>query len=214
MLIGCAPLVQSCDFDNDRSMQRGVTGPRCEVGAIRQTLAAPAGKAVVLGCGLTRAGTRVQIYSFRDAGGPCLNIAGLPGGTRACGRAPSERVPAARNVIGGGVIVRRSPAGPLELYGETAPNVRRVLLTYRMPSTRPHQREATLVRVTHRTALNRARISHPFGYFVGAIPPRAIRVAAIALDGAGDPLGRLGFDRLGRSTRPNTVFIASENYGL
>jgi hypothetical protein len=163
----------------------------------------------VLGCGRTPAGTTVQLYSFRDAGGPCLNIAGLPGGTRACGRAPNERVPAAREAIGGGAIVRRPAGVELELYGETAANVRRVLLRYRLPQGRPGQRPATLIPVRDRAALRAARIRKPFGYFVGAVPPRAGQVSAVALDTSGKVLGQLGFDRLARDMHP-TVFIAVE----
>jgi len=163
---------------------------------------------VVLGRAVTPAGTAIELYSFRDAAGPCLNLAGLPGGTRACGRAPSERVPPARRALGGGAIVRRSAGAPLELYGEARSNVRRVVLRYRLPQGGPGEREAILIRVTDRAALKAARIRRPFGYFVGAVPPRARRVTAVALDGSGDPAGRLGFDRIARSMHP-TVFIAN-----
>jgi len=211
LLFSCGPLAAGCDSDEHGPVEPRATGLRCEGGAVRESPAAPSGQAIVLGCGRTRAGTRFQLYSFRDAGGPCLNIVGLPGGTRACGRAPSERVPATTKAIGGGVIVRKSPHARLELYGETASNVRRVLLRYRLSHGRPDHRPATLVRVIDRTALDKARISEPFGYFVGAVPPRAAGVSALALDGAGEPLGRLGFDRLAGGTHPNTVFIASKD---
>lgn len=161
------------------------------------------------GLGRTRAGTTLQLYSFRDAGGPCLNIAGLPRGTRASGRAPSERVPPARDAIGGGAIVRRSAGARLELYGETAPNVRRVLVRYRVSHGRPVQRPATLIRARDRAALSAARIREPFGYFVGAVPARPGQVSALALDGSGVVLGRLGFDRFAGDMHP-TVFIAGE----
>lgn len=57
--------------------------------------------------------------------GPCLRIAGLPGGIRGCGRAPSERAPEAKQAIGGPQTVRRSGTHRLELYGETTARVRR-----------------------------------------------------------------------------------------
>jgi hypothetical protein len=163
-------------------------------------------RAIVLGCGRTAAGRAIELYAFTDAGGPCLNIAGLPGGTRACGRAPSERVPAARGAIGGGLIVRRSGGAPLEVYGETAPSVRRVLLRYRAPQGRPSQKQATLIRATASAALSASGVREPFGYFVGAVPRRAVRVFAVALDASGEELGRFGFDRLARGMHP-TVFI-------
>jgi hypothetical protein len=150
----------------------------------------------------------LQLFSFHDAGGPCLNIAGLPGGTRACGRAPSERLPPVPAAIGGGAIVRRSAGAALELYGETAPDVRRVVLRYRLPRIGPGETTATLIRVRDRAALRAAGIRAPFGYFVGVVRPRARRVSAVALDASGEPLGRLGFDRLIRSMHP-TVFIAT-----
>jgi hypothetical protein len=161
----------------------------------------------VLGCGRTRAGVALELSSFRDDAGPCLTIAGLPGGTRACGRAPSERVPPARDAIDGGAIVRRSARAPLELYGETAPSVRRVLLRYRLPHGRRASRPATLIRAIDRDGLSAAGIRRPFGYFVGAVPPRARHVSAVALDSSGELLGQLGFDRLARDMDP-TVFIA------
>ena len=164
----------------------------------------------MLGCGRNRAGAALQLFSFRDDGGPCLNIAGLPGGTRACGRAPSERVPPARGAIGGGAIVRRSASAQLELYGETAPNVRRVILRYRLPHGRAGERPAALIRVIDRAALTAAGIRKPFGYFVGAVPPRAAQISAVALDASGDLLGRLGFDRLARDLHP-TGFIVKRD---
>jgi hypothetical protein len=186
----------------------GIDEPPCEVGAERSSPGAPGReREIVLGCGRTPDGTVVQLSSSLDAGGPCLSITGLPGGTRACGRAPSERVPPAREAIGGGAIVRRTTGAQLELYGETAATVRRVLLRYRLPSGGPGERPATLIRARDPVALTAARIGEPFGYFVGAVPPRAVRVSAVALDRSGRVLGRLGFDRLARDMPP-TVFIA------
>jgi hypothetical protein len=181
--------------------------PRCQVGGPPADPAAQGRRAIVLGCGRNTAGRTIELYAFRDAGGPCLNIAGLPGGTRACGRAPSERVPPAKGAIGGGRIVRRPGDAPLEVYGETGQSVRRVLVRYRAPQGRPSQKPATLIRATDTAALSASGIREPFGYFVGAVPRRAVRVFALALDASGEVLGRLGFDRLARGVHP-TVFIA------
>ena len=208
-----ALLAGGCDpSDEEPAETRGV-GPgggarRCEVGAERTARGAPAGRrAIVLGCGRTRDRIALQLVSFRDDGGPCLTIAGLPGGTRACGRAPSERVPPARDAIGGGAIVRRSGRAQLELYGETAPGVSRVVMRYRRPDDQSVQRPTTLIRAENRAALRAAGIGEPFGYFVGVVPARARHVTAIAVDRSGEVLGSLGFDRLVRSMHP-TVLIA------
>jgi hypothetical protein len=183
---------------------------RCEVGGPPADPGAQGRKgATVLGCGRTTAGRAIELYAFRDAGGPCLNIAGLPGGTRACGRAPSERVPPARGAIGGGLIVRGSGGAPLEVYGETAPSARRVLLRYRAPQGRPRHKPATLIRATDTAALSASGVREPFGYFIGAVPRRAVGVFAVALDASGEVLGRFGFDRLLRGMHP-TVFIARD----
>jgi hypothetical protein len=164
---------------------------------------------VLLGCARTPAGTMVRLYAIRQGGGPCLVIDGLPGGARGCGRAPSERVPPRTGAIADGAIVRRTPRAKLELYGETAATVRRVVLRYRVRGGRPRERPATLIRAEHSGSLRAARIREPFGYFLGAVPPRARKVFAVALDEAGEELGRLGFDRLARSMSP-TAFIAAE----
>lgn len=182
----------------------------CEVGTERAGNGVPAGqRAIVLGCGRSRAGSALRLFSIKDEAGPCLGISGLPGGTRMCGRPPSEVVPPARDAIGGGAIVRRSAGAQLELYGETAPNVRRVLARYRLPHGRLGSRRATLIRVSDRAALRAAGIQRPFGYFVGAVPARARHVSAVALDASGKVLGHLGFDRLARDMHP-TVFIGLE----
>src|SRR5688572_4179697 len=78
--------------------------PSCEAGAQVHRLGM---RSVTLACGETAAGRELRLYSFQDAGGPCVVLAGLPGGTRGCGRAPSERVPASSAAIGGPAIVRR-----------------------------------------------------------------------------------------------------------
>ena len=188
-----------------------VEDPVCEVGTQRTDNGVPAGKrAIVLGCGRSRSGAALELLSFRDDGGPCVGIAGLPGGTRMCGRAPSERVPPARDAISGGAIVRRSAGAQLELYGETAPTVRRVLTRYRLPHGRSGERRATLIRVSDRAALRAAGIRKPFGYFVGAVPARSRQVSAVALAASGEVLGRLAFDRLARDMHP-TVFIGVED---
>ncbi len=161
---------------------------------------------MVLGCAR---GATLRLYAFRQAGGPCLVVDGLPGGPRACGRAPGERVPAAAGAIGGPAIVRRSPDAELELYGETSAAVRRVVLRYRLPAGRRGRRRATLIRADDAVALRAARIREPFGYFAGSVPPRARDVMAVALDASGEELGRLAFDRIARDMHP-TVFIAGE----
>jgi hypothetical protein len=207
------PFASGCDSgDRDPAASRvgapAVPEP-CGVGVERESLrVAFGGDVILLGCGRARGGTVVKIYSFRDAGGPCIVIEGLPGGARACGRAPSERVPAVRAAIGGPVIVRRSPNAALELYGETAPRTRRVLLRYRLPNGQPGERPALLIRASDPAALRAAGIRQPFGYFIGAVPPHARRVSAVALGRDGQALGRLEFDRLARGMHP-TVFIAA-----
>ena len=162
----------------------------------------------MLACGRVGGGTAVELFSFRDAARPCINIAGLSGGTRACGRAPSEQVPPAHMAIGGPVFVQRSPGAKLELYGETAPNVRRVVLRYRLSGRGVGLRPATLIRVTDDEALRAAGIRSPFGYFVGFVPPRATDISAEAHARRGDVLGRLDFDGVVRSLQP-TAFVAT-----
>ena len=204
-------IAAGCDPNEGTSPAKPRTQtPRCPVGSERADPHLPAGEsAIVLGCGRTPSGRRVEIYSFRDAGGPCLNIAGLPGGPRACGSAPSERVPPSRAAIAGEAIVRRSPTARLELYGETAPSVRRVVLRYRLPGGRAGERSATLIRMTNKVALTAARIRKPFGYFVGSVPSRAKEIVAEGRESTGEPLGRFSFDPIVRSMHP-TVFIVRE----
>jgi hypothetical protein len=93
------------------------------------------------------------------------------------------------------------------LYGETTQDVRHVVLIYRLPHGRQGRRPATLIRVRDPAALRAAGIRRPFGYFVGAVPPHARHVWAVAHGSSGEVLGRLGFDRLARGMHP-TVFIA------
>lgn len=161
-----------------------------------------------MGCGLTRHGEAVELFAIRDAGGPCLMIAGLPGGTRGCGRAPSERVPPGRTSIDGPAIVRRFKGAPLELYGETQPNVRRVIVRYRHRERGLGQRNATLIRATDRAALRQAGVREPFGYFVGTLPPSATKAIAEARDESDRVLDRLRYDGLLRGMHP-TVFIST-----
>lgn len=186
--------------------RENLAGPRgCEVGDRR---AVGRGPEVVIGCGRAL-GEPVRILAFRDAGGPCLLIAGLRGGTRGCGRAPSERVPAATEAIGGPAIVRRSPDRPLELYGETTADVRRVVLRYRRNGRDARRREAALIEMRNPAALRAAGIRESFGYFVGSVPPGATNVSAEALAASGAVLDRFRFGRLAREMHP-TVFIASK----
>ena len=165
-------------------------------------------RSVTLACGETAAGRALRLYSFRDAGGPCVRLAGLPGGTRGCGRAPSEWVPPSSAAIGGPAIVRRFAAAPLELYGETAPEVHHVVLRYRLPRGGSGRRTAVLIRVSDRAALAAAGIRQPFGYFVGMVPATARQVVAEARGRSGAVLGRFAFDRLAAGMHP-TVFIVS-----
>ncbi len=162
-----------------------------------------------MGCGETDSGQEVQLYSVRDAGGPCIYIAGLPGGTRGCARAPRERVPPFRAAIGGPAIVRRPSRAPLELYGETAPAVDLLVLRYQLPDGDRARRPATLIRISDRSALRAAGIRRPFGYFVGTVPRQAKQVVAEARGGSGEVLGRFVFDRLAAGMHP-TVFIANK----
>lgn len=164
-------------------------------------------RSVILGCAETRGGHELRLYAWGDAAGPCLYLAGLPGGTRGCGRAPSERLPPSGAAIGGPAIARRPAGAPLELYGETGPAVHRVVLRYRLREKRRGRREAVLIRVRARAALAAAGIRRPFGYFVGMVPRKARQVVAEAQDHSGGTLGRLEFDRIVSSMHP-TVFIA------
>ncbi len=213
-LLGSMALVVGCESgdraaSNPRDRATTAEEPPCDVGAERKRAGIGSGRpAVIIGCGQTSTGREVQLYSWKDTGGPCIFIAGLPGGTRACGRAPSERVPPARAAIGGSAIVRRSPGAPLELYGETAPDVGRVMLRYRPPGGPRAQSQATLIRIDDRSALRTAGISQPFGYFVGTVPPRAKQVVAVAYDRSRKGLGSFTFDRLAAGMHP-TVFIAT-----
>ncbi len=211
-LLASAVFAAGCDSGepvasgpSDKAKDPGGLG--CGVTPEQKRADVPARPAVLVGCSRKSGGRDVRLYSLRDAGGPCIYIAGLPGGTRGCGRAPSERVPPIRAAMGGAVALRRSPDAPLEVYGETAPEVRRVVVRYRLPQAGLEQRRATLVRVSDRTALRAAGISQPFGYFVGAVPARAKQVLAEARGRSGAVLGRLAFDRLAGPTNPN-VFIA------
>jgi len=194
----------------DRTGTAGERTRRCEVGGGRSRLGITAGmRATVLGCAVTRHGVALELFATRDASGagPCLRIAGLRGGTRGCGRAPSERVPPARAPIGGPATVRRSKGARIELYGETPSSVRRVVLRYRLPDKRSEQSSATLIRAIDKAALKRAGIRKPFGYFIGWVPPLATNISADARGAWGDVLGRLNFDPLVRAMHP-TVFIA------
>lgn len=184
--------------------------PPCDVGAKRFRPGTSSGqRSVIVGCGETEGGQEVQLYSFRDAGGPCIYIAGLPGGTRGCGRAPSERVPPFRAAIGGPAIVRRPSAAPLELYGETSPAVDSLLLRYQLSDRGRARRPAVLIRISDRSALRAAGIRRPFGYFVGMVPRQAKQVVAEARGRSGEVLGRFAFDRLAARMHP-TVFIANK----
>ena len=185
--------------------------PRCRVGSERPGPAAFAPeRGIVLACGRTTGGSQIELYALAgDHGVACINIAGLPGGTRACGVAPSDRVPRPRTHLIGDAVVQRSPGAPLELYGAAAPDVQSVVLRFQSPRRRPGQRAATLIRARDRGALKAARIERPFGYFLGSVPDGAEQIWADARDGAGRVVGRFDFDPL-RSMHP-TVFIAEKD---
>jgi hypothetical protein len=161
-------------------------------------------QAVVLGRVDGPSGATLRLSSVRDAGGPCLMIDGLPGGTRGCGRVPGERVPPARGPIGGAAIVRSG--GRIELYGETAPRVRGVRVCFRRGRGLRECRSASLIHARDRGALAAAGIRRPFGYFVGFVARRAKGIYAAALDRCGHVLGRIDFDRVVRGMHP-TVFM-------
>lgn len=191
----------------------GIVGPliSAAIGCAAAAVALLAGgglreRAVVLARADAPGGATLRLSSVRDAGGPCLMIDGLPGGTRGCGRAPGERVPAERGPIGGAAIVRRAAGARIELYGETAPDVRSVRVCFRGGRGRRECRAASLMRARDRQALAAAGIRRPFGYFVGFAPSRAKGIYGAALGECGRVLGRVDFDRLVRGMHP-TVFI-------
>jgi len=152
-------------------------------------------------------GGRLELHASPDAGGPCIVIRGLPGGPRACGRAPSERVPQEHRSISPGPIVRRSARSPVELYGETGPRVAQVIIRYAGGRRRERIVYATLARATDRRALSAARIRQPFGYFVATVPGTVRRAWADARTGSGEPLGSADFSKQLADGHPTTVFL-------
>jgi hypothetical protein len=154
-------------------------------------------------------GGRLTLDTLRDdsGAGPCLVIHGLPGGPRACARAPSERVPAVRRPVSAGPIVRATRRAPVELYGETGPRVRQVVVRYTGPWRGERMVYATLLRAHDRFALALARIRRPFGVFYARIPPTARRAWADALTGQGHRLGTADFSRMLRAPGPSVSFL-------
>jgi hypothetical protein len=152
-------------------------------------------------------GGRLALHVRHDAGGPCIVIRGLPGGPRACGRAPSERVPEVRRAISAGPIVRRSAGGPVELYGETSARVTDVVIRYTGATHRERMVHATLARATARHALEAAGIRRPFGYFVATVPGTTRQARAEARAASGQVLAGADFSRLLADGRPTTVFL-------
>jgi hypothetical protein len=152
-------------------------------------------------------GGRLELRVREDAGGPCIVIRGLPGGPRACGRAPSERVPEVRRPISAGPIVRPSAGSAVELYGETGPRVAHVSIRYTGPRGCERTVHATLARATDRRSLSVARIRRPFGYFVATVPGSARRAWADARTRSGRLLGSADFSKRLADKRPTTVFI-------
>lgn len=135
-------------------------------------------------------GGRLILDSRPDGSGagPCLAIRGLPGGPRGCARAPSERVPSVRRAISASAIVRAARRGPVELWGETGPRVREVIVRYAGPWRRERAVRATLLQARDPWALAANGIRRPFGVFHARIPGKA-RVAR-ADASAGPPAGR------------------------
>jgi hypothetical protein len=155
-------------------------------------------------------GGRLTLHSVRDAAGPCLVIRGLPGGPRACARAPSERVPAVHRPVSRGPIVRLSRHSPAELYGETGPGVDRVIVRYGVPGRSGQTVRAMLLRARDPLRLAFARIRRPFGVYYARIPGQARRAHAVALDSRGRRLGSADFSKLLRSRGP---FVALLQHG-
>src|SRR5215207_5460553 len=117
-------------------------------------------------------GGRLELHASPDAGGPCILIRGLPGGPRACGRAPSERVPQEHRSISPGPIVRRSARSPVELYGETGPRLAQVIIRYAGGRRRERIVYATLARAAwQRRLLEAARRRTPYDGLPTAGPP-------------------------------------------
>jgi hypothetical protein len=152
-------------------------------------------------------GGRLELHAVQDAGGPCIVIRGLAGGPRACGRAPSERVPAVHRPVSAGPIVRRSADSPVELYGETGPRVTQVIVRYTGSGRRERTVRATLARATDPRSLAAARIRRPFGYFVATVPGTTRRAWADARSASGHLLGTADFSRLLADRHPTTVFL-------
>jgi hypothetical protein len=152
-------------------------------------------------------GGQLELHVRQDAGGPCIVIRGLAGGPRACGRAPSERLPEVRRAISAGPIVRRSKGSPIELYGETGPRVAGVIIRYVSPRERERTVHATLARVTDRRALAAGQIRRPFGYFVGTVPGGVRSASAAARSASGEPLGTADFSPLIADGLATTVFL-------
>jgi hypothetical protein len=155
-------------------------------------------------------GGQLELHVRQDAGGPCIVIRGLAGGPRACGRAPSERLPEVRRAISAGPIVRRSEGSPIELYGETGAHVAGVIIRYVSPRERERTVHATLARVTDRRALAAAQIRRPFGYFVATVPGGVRHASAEARSSSGELLGSADFSTLLADGLATTVFLERE----
>ncbi len=153
-------------------------------------------------------GRELELHVRQDAAGPCIVIRGLRGGPRACGRAPSERLPEVHRPVSAGPIVRRSENSPVELYGETGPRVATVTIRYVTPRRRERIIHATLARATDRSALAAARIRRPFGYFVATVPGGVRRASAEARSASGALLGSADFSELLADGLATTVFLA------
>lgn len=143
-------------------------------------------------------GGRLTLETLRDGSGAgsCLVIHGLPGGPRACARAPSERVPAVHRPVIAGPIVRVTSRAPVELYGEVGPRVRQVVVRFSGPWRGERMVYATLLRAHEPFRLALAGIRRPFGVFFARIPPRTRHAWADAYTGGGFRLGTVDFSHL------------------
>jgi hypothetical protein len=153
-------------------------------------------------------GRRVVLRSFGAGSetGPCLTLLGLDRYKRQCGRAPSERVPSqAREPILAGPTAQLTPDAPLEVYGETSPDVVRVILRYTTHGSAKEQ-PGVLMRVSDADTLASAGIREPFGYFLAELPSDASNVTATVFDSDGAEIGSDNYEQF-RDLHPQ-AFIA------
>jgi hypothetical protein len=150
-------------------------------------------------------GRRVSLRSRRDAAGPCLRIVGIDKHARGCGRAPSTREPPVKAPIVAEAVAQAGRRAQLEVYGATAADVTRVVVSYRVAGSRKRQ-AANLLVADDEQALAGAGIDEPFGYFFAELPRGASRIRATARDADGSELGPAGYGRF--RDMPRRAFIA------